>query len=133
MEVYCTPGYKVNTSPELMPAIQRYNSELVKRIYEKSKAHNTEFRVLSEKYGLLKAYDKVPGVYKISYDKIEYKTKNMEKLKKLIKKQSLEQKISRILFFSKQSSQSEPYIKALKDGCKEAGIEFILLILPSTL
>ena len=101
MEIYCTICSKEKrTNKELLKSIERYISERIKAIYNKSKKDNVEFRILSGKFGLLKPEEKIPW-----YD---YKLimKDVPRLNKIVKQQLFSQKINKIIFFARNPKKN---------------------------
>lgn len=127
MQVYCTICCKKKRPIEKpIQAIERYLSNRIKTVYEKSRKDGVEFRILSGKYGLLKPNDKIPY-----YDK-KLEFKHVVYLSEIVKKQLEKQKISQITFYKKDKTKHpewEPYNQLVKQVCDELNIDLNLEII----
>lgn len=124
MQIYCTICCgKKNQTPEPIPARRRYYSERIADIFEKSFHDDVQFRILSAKYGLLKPEDKIPY-----YDQ-KLITEQIPVLSEIVKAQLIDQNISVITFFKRDSNKYpdwKPDISLLEEVCNELDISLIL-------
>jgi len=103
----------------LLPAIERYISEriiLVNQLAEKSGA---EFKILSGKFGLLKADDKIPW-----YDHL-LKMEEVEEMSKKVESQI--KSFDEIIFFTCKSDYVEPYLETMVRASSHAKVKFTLI------
>ena len=126
MLVYCTICCKEKkTNKEPIDSINRYISNRIKFVFEKSQKDSAEFRILSGKYGLLKPNDKIPW-----YDK-KLEFSDISALKKIVKKQILKQNICKIVFFGKDKKKNpdwEPYYNLIENACSELGVDLQIMM-----
>lgn len=120
--VYCTICSK-NKCVELkkIPAIERYQSERIRKIYERSISDRAGFRIFSGKFGLLK-----PGK-KIFWYNEKLIQENTNKMVRLLSQQIRKGKIDELVFFArniKNNHSWRPYIFSLKKASNQAGIKF---------
>jgi hypothetical protein len=119
MKIYCTPCCKEKRdTKELLDAIERYQSDRIRAVFEQSKSDKVELRILSGKFGLLKPQDKIPF-----YDH-PLTAKEIPSLKERVKQQLREQGIDAVVFFSKTQETPEwkPYVDVMTQACAELGI-----------
>ena len=121
MIVYCTLCCKKKSlNKRKIKSIKRYLSGRIKKIYQKSNLDRVGFRIFSGKYGLLK-----PGKKIFWYDE-KLSQKKISKMAGLLKKQILNERITRIVFFSynlQRDKGAKPYFKSLKTACLEMKVD----------
>ena len=119
---YCSKEKDESTMP--LEAIKRYKSNRIQKVYEASKLVTAEFMILSGKFGLLKATEKIPY-----YDHLLVMEEVNKYTEKLIK-QLMEIKNKKIIFFSeylKNDPNLKPYQLAIKTACEKLNIEFMMV------
>lgn len=120
MKVYCTICCKEKRrDKELLPAIQRYISKRIRRIYELSKKEGVGFRILSGKFGLLRPEDPIPW-----YDQ-KLLPHMVDEMVKVVEEQMKSQAITHIVFFakSKRFRGWVPYYEVLERACSRTGVK----------
>lgn len=115
MIVFCTYcSAEKDAAEELLPAIQRYRSERIRRIYESARNAGCGFYILSGEFGLLAPEALIPDYdHLLVADEIEA---NAFKLAEQIKRYS----ITQIVFFTLPVLLDEklaPYHAALRLAC----------------
>ena len=122
LKIYCIPCSKEKTSEDFpVPAINRYQSSIIKDIYQLAKTDKVEFRILSGKYGLLDPDKKIDWYdKKLQFEDLpEYKMLVLEQLKTL--------KVVEVVLFSKDQDKFPewaPYGSAMKETCSILRIKF---------
>lgn len=108
--------------PEHMPAIERYQSERIFSINRLASWLNVPFFILSGKFGLISAQEKIPW-----YDHLL----SMEEVHdhvQLVTEQLKELEISDLIFVG-ESVENDPnlaaYYQCIQSACKEVGIGLI--------
>ena len=99
-----------------IPMLERYISNRIQSIYQKSKEDDVAFFVLSGKYGLLSPVNKIPW-----YDKILEK-QDLELVTKKVRHQLTIYGITEITFFAK--SEWVNYKKCVEDASCQKDIKF---------
>ena len=122
MKIYLTNCCKdKRKDSEPLEVLKRYISDRIEYVYEKSRKDNTEFRVLSGKFGLLKFKDKIP------YYDHQLQLKDLTQLKKVLLEQLKSQKIDSVVFFSRDPNKFldlKLYIGVIQQTCAELNIFF---------
>lgn len=116
---YCTG--KKRTYPErYAPAINRYDSLRIERIYEMSLEKGADFAILSGKYGLIRAHTMIPW-----YDK-KLEAKDIDKVAELVKNFLKREKIKEVAYYEEETSNEDLtlYKKCIKKPCDELNIKF---------
>src|SRR5689334_22043512 len=120
MEVYCTAcSRKKLGKEEPVAAVDRYVSENVWGVYEFSRREGITFRILSGKFGLLKADDKIPN-----YDYL-LREEDVWDLKERLKRQLGLEGITKLTFFAEDREEHPnwgPYYNAITAACKDLRI-----------
>jgi len=120
MKIYCTICCKEKRNDkEPIESINRYISERIKSIYEKSKKDAVEFRILSGKFGLLKLNEKIPN-----YD-YQLFAKKVPEMVQIVCKQLSSQNIGKVIFFAgnpKLNPDWKPYINLIQKSCSNLDI-----------
>jgi len=121
MKIYLTICCeKKNKDKGFIEAIDRYNYPRINKVYNKSVGDGIDFRILSGKFGLLKANDKIPW-----YDNKLSKS-SFRKLKEIVKTQLVKEKIKDITFFMRDTRKNPEwklYFNLVEEVCKELGIK----------
>lgn len=114
---YCSAEKEANEN--LLPAIERYRSERIKRIYSAALSCGANFFILSGEYGLLKPNDAIPY-----YDHLlvagEIKAHSAN-----VAGQINQYGITQIIFFTLPLAADEklaPYHASLRLACQKASI-----------
>ena len=116
--IYCTTCSKEKVdNPELIEAIERYKSDRINHVYELSKKDSVDFRILSGRFGLIEASEKIPW-----YDHM-LKAEEVSRMINLVKEQILQGNIDKIIFFTKDKENYKPYNSLIEICCKELSIE----------
>lgn len=122
--LYCTTCCKEKQPYEApMPAIRRYISERIRRIYRKSRTDRVKFRILSGKYGLLAPYRKIPF-----YDHALL-PEEVSRISETLQQQLSRLKVANVVLFAKNPKKYpdwEPYCQSLRLSCTALGINFTL-------
>jgi hypothetical protein len=124
MRIYCTTCSKEKTiDPEPIKAIDRYQSDRIKMVFEKAQIEGVDFRILSGKFGLLHA--NTPIVW---YDqKLEMEAVPL--LSTVVKEQLVADEITAIELFAKNPLEDKewlPYTTLVEQVCLELKLEFTL-------
>ncbi len=124
MTTYCTycSALKKN-SKEAIPAIDLYNSNRISQIYELAKLQKVNFVILSGKYGIIEANEKIEF-----YDHL-LQNSEVEKHIELIVEQLQEKEIDKIVFFTnflEIDFKLKPYWKCMQKACEILNIELII-------
>ncbi|RLG16788.1 hypothetical protein DRN62_03010 [Nanoarchaeota archaeon] len=121
MKIYCTICCKEKRRDEgLLPAIERYISKRIRRVYELSKRDGVGFRILSGKFGLLRPEDRIPW-----YDQ-KLLPPMVDDMIEVVKRQLKSQGITHVVFFAKDKEKFKgwrPYHKVLEKACSESGVK----------
>ena len=115
MTIFCTYcSAEKETVEALLPALQRYRSERIRRIHQAARSAGCGFYILSGEYGLLKPDERIPYYdHLLVADEIET---HAFKLAEQIEQYS----ITQIVFFTLPVPQDErlaPYHAALRLAC----------------
>ena len=109
---YCSKNKKKDDGK--IPAIQRYKSERIKKIFQTAKKRDEKFAILSGKYGLLKPDEEIPY-----YDRLLEK-QDVEKLVPEVRKFLRKEKISEVIYHTKKiEGQRKPYFRLIKNPAKK--------------
>lgn len=101
-----------------IPMLERYVSDRIEAIYQKSVVDKAFFFVLSGKFGLLTPSNKIPF-----YDLVLKEDRVVEITKK-VKHQFLIYGVSEVILFANQEWIN--YINVIEIACKQANIQFKL-------
>jgi len=104
-----------------MPAIRRYLSGRIRRIYQKSRTDRVKFRILSGKFGLLAPYHKIPF-----YDHALL-PEEVSQISEIVQTQLARLQVTKVVFFAKNPQKYadwEPYYHSLYLPCIALGIDF---------
>lgn len=126
MNITVCSKHKVTTTGNI-PAIERYASKRIHDIYERSRAEDTPFRILSGKYGLLNPDDKIPF-----YDK-KLTSERLDEMMNIVRQQLISEKPKEIVFHIRTpfgfkdwsaapNSLEQPYITLIEQLCGELRI-----------
>lgn len=122
MNVYCTYcSRKKDSTPRLLPAIERYNSTRIKGIYEKATIDNVELFILSGKFGFIHCETKIP-----CYD-FCLKSNQVPEIVVKLKWQLANYGISHLAYFTELPEDDpllKPYKCAIEQACKAADVKF---------
>ncbi len=115
---YCSAEKRIDGS--LLPAIERYRSERIKRIYSAAMACGVDFFILSGEFGLLSPNQPIPYYdHLLTGDEIELHSANViEQIK--------EYGITQIIFFTLPvavDQKLEPYHASLRLACQTTSIK----------
>lgn len=115
---YCSAEKKLDDSP--LPAIQRYRSDRIKRIYSAALTCGVGFFILSGEFGLLKPNELIPYYdHLLAADEVEaHRFKVAEQIKQY--------GITQIIFFTLSvaaDQKLEPYHASLRLACQTASIK----------
>lgn len=128
--LYCTTCCKEKrTNPQPLPALKRYVSERIWRIYKKSRADDACFRILSGKFGLLPPYRKIPF-----YDQALL-SQDVPHISGIVQEQLAPMGVTQVVFFAKDVKMHpdwEPYYHCLYLSCMALGITFIFAEITDT-
>lgn len=119
---YCSAEKETFGSP--LPAIRRYRSDRIERIYSAALAVGCGFFILSGEYGLLEPNELIPY-----YDHL-LSTEEVEAQAFKLAEQIKQHGISHIIFFTLPLSKDEklaPYHAALRLACALASIRLSLV------
>ncbi|HON57221.1 MAG TPA: hypothetical protein PLM75_07495 [bacterium] len=117
---YCCKDKKTDSG--LLAAIDRYLSDRIKYVYNLAKQDNAEFFILSGKFGLISAYEKIEY-----YDKL-LGLDEIQKISEKIAEQLKLAEAQNVIFFHfdiKKDPNIQRYYDALKLACQKAEINFI--------
>ncbi|WEL23700.1 DUF6884 domain-containing protein [Candidatus Nanohalovita haloferacivicina] len=120
MALYVTYCSKEKSSEEKeIPAICRYSSSRIQKIFEKSNTKGHHFAILSGKYGLIEPEKEIPY-----YDKLLMQDEVGKMIPK-VRDQLQELQASKVVYFTKEiENQRIPYFKLVKKACQKENIEF---------
>ena len=114
---YCSAEKEIDA--ELLPALQRYRSERIRRIHEAARSAGCSFYILSGEYGLLAPDEPIPDYdHLLVADEVEA---HAFKLSEQIKRYG----ITQIIFFTLSILRDEklaPYHAALRLACTQASV-----------
>jgi len=113
--------------PGKLPAIDRYLSRRIQAVYRAAISVGAEFRILSGKYGLLKASSEIPH-----YDLL-LTSADVPRMSARIAEQILQIEPTCAIFCSRtveQDPQVRPYRTAFSAACSMAGVEFTVVDMP---
>lgn len=121
MTVFCTYcSAEKDTADALLPAIRRYRSDRIARIYGAALTCGCGFVILSGEFGLLEPSAPIPD-----YDHLLL-TDEVETHAHRLAAQIAEQGITQILFFTLPVAKDEklaPYHAALRRACETATVK----------
>ncbi len=122
MKIYCTTCCKEKKAiTGKIAAIDLYLDQRIHSIYLQSIKDGFDFRILSGKYGLLRATDLIPW-----YDK-KMEKEDIAHLLPIIMKSIERDKIDSIILFAKDPDLFAdwfPYVEVIRLACKGQGIDF---------
>lgn len=122
MKIYCTycSGDKKN-NPYWLSALERYNSERIRKVYSFSVKDKVEFHILSGLFGL------IHHQHEIMYYNYLLPINEVEHLSKIVAFQIHNYKISKLIYYTK-SIKEDPDIRSYYDtiitACNYARIKF---------
>ena len=114
---YCS--FEKNRAPGLIPSIRRYKSKRILKIYKLAKEKDLEFRILSGKYGLISADEKIPW-----YDHLLVQ-EEIDSLSEIISNQLKASAIDRVIYYTKNietNPATRSYLSAIQVGCCKANV-----------
>jgi hypothetical protein len=130
MTVFCTfCCAKKDRSPGEIPAVQRYQDQLIKSVYIAAVSLGLKFLIMSGLYGILESSDLIPY-----YDKILQPSEVPEHSKK-VSSQLEALDVRDIILFTQAISEDEkakPYIDCIKIASQKAGITLKFVDLPAS-
>ena len=125
MLAYCTYcSADKHYSETLLPAIQLYNSVRINKVFEAAKKSTTPFLILSGKYGVVSANEK------ISYYDHLLKSSEIETHSDLISAQMMSMNITAIEFYMnsvKKDKNIYPYLDCITKACAKASIKLKII------
>lgn len=111
---------KKDPNTDLLSARLRYLGEHVGRVSAIAADTNTPFYILSGKYGLISADEKIPDYdYLLTEDAVE-------ELSEMIAQQIREAGITEIAFYSESNPNWKPYEKAAQQGAQRGDAELVM-------
>ncbi len=117
MYIFCTYCSRDKSDePNLIPAVQRYQSQRISRVYAAASQVGLEFFILSGEFGLLSAQQPIPW-----YDHLLL-SEEVDELAARMAQQIRDRGISGIVYFTSSSAQDpnvQPYRDAITTACKE--------------
>jgi len=128
MTAFCTYCSAEKISMKgLLPAIERYDSDRIRRIYSASLVCGVAFFILSGEYGLLKPGDPIPY-----YDHLLL-AEEIETQVFKVNEQIKQHGITQIIFFTLPVAADEklvPYHASLRLACQKASINLSFVEIP---
>ena len=120
MVLHCTYcSSKKNTDSSLLPAIDRYVSKRIQKIFETAKCAKINFAILSGKFGLLRPTNKIPY-----YDHL-LKSEDVKEHAELISEQLQVMGITDLYYFTESAKSDpniKPYLECIRFACDKNGI-----------
>ncbi len=119
---YCSAEKAPDEVP--LPALARYRSRRIQAVHEAAEKAGADFRILSGKYGLLTAAQKIPH-----YDHL-LTTDVVARHTALVGGQLDEIAPERVVLFSRpvaEDPQIEPYREVMQQACARNGIAFSVI------
>jgi hypothetical protein len=118
MYIFCTYCSRDKSDePDRIPAIRRYQSERINRVYAAASQVGLEFFILSGEFGLLSSQQPIPW-----YDHLLL-SEEVDELAAKMAQQIQEHGISGIVYFTRSSTQ-DPNVQSYRDSitaaCKQA-------------
>lgn len=127
VKVFCTTCCKEKKKDiGLLPANERYLSERIDFVFNKSEEQQTPFFILSGKYGLIPSDHKIPF-----YDK-KLEKKEVSNMLDLVVGQLRKYDIDEIHFYaipSELNVEWEPYHQLMELACKKAEVDLFVIYL----
>jgi hypothetical protein len=125
MNAFCTycSASKSQESGSI-PAIRRYQSSRIERVYTAADQLEIEFYILSGKFGLIFPNQPIPF-----YDHL-LNREEVSALAELIAKQIREYRITRLVYFTKPLASNKnlvPYHDSLSIACKQVSLPFFVV------
>lgn len=119
MRIVCTVCSRVKRTDEgLLPAYERYLGDHIKPVQEIAEKERVLFFILSGKYGLIPAEQKIPDYdYYLEEEKIH-------DLASLISDQIKERGITEIDYYGENKESRKPYNEAIREATDIAGATF---------
>jgi hypothetical protein len=118
MHVFCTYCSRDKSDePNRIPAVQRYQSQRINRVYAAASQVGLEFFILSGEFGLLSAQQPIPW-----YDHLLL-PKEVDELAARMAQQIQDRGISGVVYFTRSSTQDpnvQSYRDAMTAACKQA-------------
>lgn len=119
---YCSAGKKATNSP--IPAVELYSSKRIAYVNELAHQNNTEFFILSGKFGLIHSKENINY-----YDHL-LMPEEVETHAQLVTEQLKKNEISKIIFYTNSLERDcniQPYLDCIRIAANEAGvlIEFV--------
>ncbi len=125
MYIFCTYcSRNKSDEPKPIPAIQRYQSSRIGRVYAAASQVDLGFFILSGEFGLLPAQQLIPW-----YDHLLL-PEEVRELANRIAQQIRDYKISDIIYFTRSSTQDpnvQPYRDAITAACKQASLPLFII------
>ena len=106
-----------------MPALALYRNERIKKVYHAAQLTGVKFMILSGKYGLIDAMQKIK-----TYDHLLVAAE-VDHHADLVAMQMKVEKINEIVFFMnpvKTDDQLKPYLDCMLKACQKSGICLII-------
>jgi hypothetical protein len=128
MIVFCTYCSKEKSNNQGdMPALARYDSERIKKVYNAAEAIGYEFRILSGKFGLLAPFDQIPY-----YDHL-LKSSEVNNHAKKVSFDLIELQADEVIFFT-DKPDTDPnlknYIECMQIAVYTADAKLKIIYLP---
>jgi len=123
---YCSG--KKNHSVELLPAIERYQSDRIRNVVFSGEILKLDSYILSGKFGLISYNELIPD-----YD-LRLENKDLEKHSRKVELQLDKLNINQIIFFTRPVTEDknvEPYLELMKRVCKNKRILLTIINLPA--
>ena len=120
MKIYMTIcSKKKREHPPLLPSVDRYISDRINRIYNKSRDDNVDFRILSGRYGLVGPMD-----YIINYDKL-LTSEGVDELIEKVSSQLKSYSVDDVVFYGrdfKKFPELEPYYAVIEKASTKSNV-----------
>tara|TARA_B110000483_G_C18127987_1_gene516455 strand:- start:122 stop:520 length:399 start_codon:yes stop_codon:yes gene_type:complete len=124
ISIYCTYcSAKKDKRKTPMPAAALYQNERIKNVYHSAQLIGVKFMILSGKYGLIDAMQKIK-----TYDHLLLAAE-VDQHADLVAMQMKVEKINEIVFFMnpiKTDDQLKPYLNCMLKACQKSGISLII-------
>lgn len=128
MIVFCTYCSKEKSNNQGdMPALARYDSERIKKVYNAAEAIGYEFRILSGKFGLVAPFDQIPY-----YDHL-LKSSEVNNHAKKVSFDLIELQADEVIFFTDKPDTDpnlENYIECMQIAVYTADAKLKIIYLP---
>ncbi len=119
MRIICTVCSRVKRTDEgLLPAYERYLGDHIKPVQKIAEKERVLFFILSGKYGLIPAEEKIPD-----YD-YYLETTKVDELATKVSEQIKEHGITTIDYYGETKESRKPYNDVMSKGATLAGITF---------